>query len=207
MNRSTVLLVLAAMLASGCASDPAEPVSLPRWQRSLEQYVWQQADGDPTVLRDMSWDDVHPGFAMLGEALPEQSTDMFGLLLEHRRIEGKAYFVFLVATVHDRRVENLQPVALNVDAGHFHWFVGSSSPAALAAYSRWIRSSEGVAGGEDWPVHFPAPSDTFEVTAARQQIRIVHDQTGSTWTIDLEHESGQIDRLDRTGQVSGSRAS
>ncbi|HXE54702.1 MAG TPA: hypothetical protein VN541_16895 [Tepidisphaeraceae bacterium] len=207
MSRSTVLLVLAAMLASGCAPDPGAPVSLPRWQRSLEQYVWQQADGDPTVLRDLSWDDVHPGFAMLGEALPEQSTDMFGLLLEHRRIDGKAYFVFLVATVHDRQVEALQPVALNVDAGQFHWFVGSSSPAGLEAYNRWTRSSEAGSGPGDWPLHFPASSDTFEVTAARQQIRILHEQTGSTWTIDLQHESGQIDRLDRTGQVSGSRAS
>src|SRR5579863_4204326 len=60
------LLALTLLLISGCAVDgPSEPVSLSSWQKDLEQYVWDQANGDPDVLREMSWDDVHRGFAII----------------------------------------------------------------------------------------------------------------------------------------------
>jgi hypothetical protein len=168
-------LLVASFLGTGCTVDPpAQPVTLQSWQHNLEDYVWEQANGDPNVLRDMSWDDVHHGFAIISDPLPVRSTDAIGLLVDHRRIENQPYFIFLFGLVRDRMLTELRPVALNVNHGRFRWVVGANDPLALELY-RGASSSTG----------FPGPQDEFDLTVAGNQLEIVHPPSGARWRLVL----------------------
>jgi len=171
-------LLSLALLLGGCASDGMDdPVSIPYWQRSLERYVWDHGNGDPNVLRDMSWDDVHRGFAVMSDPLPDRSTDAIGLLLAHRSVAGSKYFIFLVGVMGGKEVQDLRPIALNVERGRFKWSVGAEQPKALAAYRRHLHDSHSL------PRRFPAADDTFQVEIEKDRISIVHDQSGAAWQV------------------------
>lgn len=168
--RTTALLLLAAL--SGCAADPPDPVSISYWQRSLEEYVWDRGNGDPIVLRDTSWDDVHKGFAVISDAMPDRSTDAIGLLLAHRRIADKPYFLFMLAIIKSDRVEDLRPVALSVEQARFHWVIGAENQPALQAY----RHSTGAA-------RFPAADDPFQLTVTGTHVTVLHPESGAKWEL------------------------
>lgn len=170
-------LLLLALLLGGCASDGMGPVSIPYWQRSLERYVWEQGNGDPNVLRDMSWDDVHRGFAVMSDPLPDRSTDAIGLWLAHQSVAGQKYFIFLVGVMRAEEVQDIRPIALNVKQGRFKWSVGAEQPKALAVYRRHVHESQSL------PRRFPAPDDTFQVEIEKDRISIVHDQSGAAWQV------------------------
>jgi hypothetical protein len=169
---------------TGCASDP-EPVSLTFWQQSVEHYVWDQGNGDPNVLRDMSWDDVHKGFAVMSDPQPARSSDAIGLLLGHPLVGGTPSFVFLVAMVNRQQLQSLQPVALRVDAGKFEWIVGPSGRAAFDAYRHWgaPNRSADTPGPRGPP--FPRPGDSFRLDIADGELLITHQPTGITWALNV----------------------
>jgi hypothetical protein len=171
--RGVRAILLLALLGTGCALEPApEPVTLESWQKNLEQYVWNEANGDPNVLRDMSWDDVHRGFAIMSDPLPQRSTDAIGLLVAHGRIEDQPAFVFLFALVRDRVPIEMRAVFLSVQAGQFHWLVGEQDPVALELYRRnW--SGPG----------FPRLMDTFKVESMGGRVSIAHEQSGARWSV------------------------
>ena len=175
----TVLMLLVMWLASGCAIEPhAGPVSLSSWQTNLEQYVWDRANGDPNVLRDMSWDDIHRGFAIISDPLPDRSTDAIGLLVAHQEIDHRPYFIFLFALIHEQVLQELRSVALNVEAGRFRWFIGAEDPAAFDRYKSFANGSA-----------FPAPDDLFNASIASDRITVTHDQSGASWKLDLTASS------------------
>ena len=180
--RGNLLPVMLLLFVTGCANESGDPVSLPSWRQSVEQYVWDQGNGDPTVLRDMSWDDVHKGFAVMSDPLPRQSDDIIGLLVAHRVVEGQPYFVFLVASVYHQSLTELRPVALNVAAGDFHWINGSPSAPAYAAYKRWSDAEKWLGNANDpAPPPFPVPGDTFNVSINGDRVSIRHPESGASW--------------------------
>jgi hypothetical protein len=179
----TVSLLLLLSLA-GCADEAVQPVTLGSWRRGVEQYVWDRGNGDPNVLADVSWDDVHKGFAIIGDPLPDRSTDLIGLLVGHRRIEGRPCFLFLLATVRQEHLESLRPVSLQVNAGEFHWSIGEPASAPLAMYRSWSDASRRLAQPADpHPPPFPRPGDEFDVAVAAQDVTILHQQTGAAWSL------------------------
>lgn len=181
----TLFACLGAFCLPGCITEPAaDPRSLSAWQRTLEQYVWDRANGDPNVLADVSWDDVHKGFAVIGDALPDRSTDEIGLLLAHRMVDGRPWFLFLLGAVRERNLEDLRPVALNVEAGDFHWSVGAPNEKSLSLYRAW---SEADRSREEPPdpnaPPFPRPQETFEVTVRRDTFIVSHEESGAEWEL------------------------
>jgi hypothetical protein len=178
-------VALLALFVPGCATGPdAPPPTLSVWQQNAEQYVWDHGNGDPNVLADMSWDDVHKGFAVIGDPLPERSTDEIGLLLAHRMVDGKPWFLFLLGVVRQQNLEDLRPVALNVEGDHFHWSVGPTNETALSLYRVWSeadRSRTGVPGPPAPP--FPRPTETFEVAVRGDQFFIHHHESGAQWEL------------------------
>ena len=184
MNRGAVLVLALWGLLPGCAADRAPPTTLAEWRRQLESYVWEQGNGDPAVLADVSWDNVHPGFAVLANPLPDHSTDVYGLLLAHPRIEGRAHFVFLVALVHDQVFEQILPVALNIDEGSFHWVDGPADEDQLRRYNQWRSHEPHVIG-----VRFPAEDETFDVRIDGNTVSITQQPTGATWEVKLPLET------------------
>ena len=187
MTRVAPGLFLTALflgLTTGCASDP-EPVSLSSWQQSVEHYVWDQGNGDPNVLRDMSWDDVHKGFAVMSNAQPAQSNDAIGLLLGHPRIGDAACFVFLVALVNRQQLDSLQPVALRVQSGKFDWIVGPSSRPALDTYRRWGAQTPSGDSPRPRGPPFPRAGDSFRLNAEGDELVITHQPSGVNWSLSL----------------------
>ncbi|HEX4792426.1 MAG TPA: hypothetical protein VH370_01470 [Humisphaera sp.] len=173
--------MLLTSLLAGCAADPA-PLTVADWRKSLEAYVWEQGNGDPAVLRDVSWDDVHPGFAILGQPLPDHSTDIYGLLLAHPRIDGSAYFVFLVALVRNNAIEQMLPIALDIDAGKFHWTEGAADEQQVRRYTQWQGHEPPTAA-----VRFPSMDDSFDVRTDGNTVWVSHPQSGAKWRIELPH--------------------
>jgi len=175
-----VLLLLLPACCCGCAETP-EPVTISSWQRSVERYVWDEGNGDPNVLRDLSWDDVHKGFAIMSDPEPARSTDAIGLLLGHPRVGQTGCFIFLLALVNHRHLEELRPVALNVEAGQFRWIVGTSDPQALSTYRR-----DDPPGAPRPPPNgpvFPRQADTFTLDVQGEQISITERATGGSWKL------------------------
>ena len=193
------LLLLA--FAPGCATTP-EPVTLASWQRSVERYVWDQGNGDPNVLRDMSWDDVHKGFAVINDAEPGRSTDATGFLLAHRRIESDSYFIFLVALVQRGALEDLRPMALSADNGKLHWIVGRPDPAALAAY-RQAEPQQAHDSAVTPTPPFPRPTDRFVVDVAQNEVNIRDVPTGIVWRLALHPPIGDATRASGAPQTRG----
>jgi len=180
MSRSALLLLALAWLLPGCSADPAPPATIQEWRQELERYVWEQGNGDPAVLADVSWDDVHPGFAVLADPLPNRSTDVYGLLLAHPQLEGHAYFVFLVAKVRNGVFEQMLPVALEIDEGSFRWVEGAGDEDQTRRYLQW-RSLGPKAMG----VQFPSRDDSFDVNVDGNTISITHEPSGARWQIEV----------------------
>lgn len=176
-----VLCLLLLACCSGCA-DVSQPVTLSSWQRSVERYVWDEGNGDPNVLRDMSWDDVHKGFAIMSDPEPGRSVDAIGLLLGHRRVGDTGFFVFLVGLVRNQRLQDVQPVALYVDAGRFHWVVGASDRQVIDAYRR-ADASNAPSGPARAGSAFPNQADSFRLDVRGGEILITHQPSGATWKL------------------------
>jgi ribosomal protein S30 len=174
-----------ALVVPGCATEPnAPPPTFSTWQHNLEQYVWDRGNGDPNVLADMSWDDVHKGFAVIGDALPDRSTDEIGLLLAHRMLDGKPWFLFLVGTVRHQILEDLRPVALNVEGSDFHWSVGASDERSLSLYRAWSEADRSRTEPPDPNAPpFPRPQETFDVTVRRDAFIVRHEDSGAEWEL------------------------
>lgn len=168
----------------GCGAEPLDPPTIATWQRGLEKYVWDRGNGDPNVLADISWDDVHKGFAVIGDPLPDRATDQIGLLLAHRMLQGKPCFVFLLGTIREQKLEALRPVALQVDGGAFRWTLGEMSSEALSLYRGWSELDRLRAGpGNPVPPPFPRPQETFDVTVENGRIEIRHVESGALWEL------------------------
>ena len=182
MNRSALLLLLLTCLLAGCAAEPA-PLTVTDWRNALERYVWEQGNGDPAVLRDVSWDDVHPGFAILGQPLPDHSTDIYGLLLAHPRINGRAYFVFLVAVVRSDAIEQMLPVGAGYRRGEVPLDRGPADEEQTRRYVEWLKLEPRTAA-----LRFPARDDTFDVSIEGNEISASHAQSGAKWRIELPHD-------------------
>ncbi|HSU69335.1 MAG TPA: hypothetical protein VLJ39_20790 [Tepidisphaeraceae bacterium] len=193
LRAAPVLLVL--VFAVGCAEEPpGEQPTLASWRKNVEQYVWEHGNGDPTILADMSWDDVHRGFAVIGDAQPGRSTDVIGLLVAHRRAEGGEgvpYFLFLVGVVDRDQLQELRAVALNVQGNQFHWYIGEDSPPSLARYRAWAEADRREAKPADPdPPAFPRPGDVFDVKIENgSEFEILHRATGAAWGVNVSSAS------------------
>jgi hypothetical protein len=186
-----ILMLIVATSGIGCAGP--EPVTLDAWQHAVERYVWDHGNGDPTVLRDASWDDSHHGFALLGDALPESSTDAYGLLLGHRIIGLRPWFLFLFTIVDHRHIREARAVGLCVEGGNFVWAVGKNETVALQRFSTY---EVGHAKPPEEP--FPAPGDKFSLKVTGDVATIEHLQTRAHWHLRLSagkaREQGLMER-------------
>jgi len=179
-----ILLMLLPACLAGCGLDPADPPTVHSWQRTVEHYVWERGNGDPNVLADTSWDDVHRGLAVIGDPVPDRSTDQVGLLVAHRILDGKPYFVFLLGSITRGILTDLRPVALQVEAGEFNWTIGSPNPDALALYRAWSEADRKRGDRSDpQPPPFPRPQENFLVTVRDDRIDIRHTESGAEWDV------------------------
>lgn len=168
------------LLAGGCAEPGPGPrpmtVTLATWQHAVEQYVRDEGNGDPIVLRDTTLPDSRRGFAMIGEPDIEHSSDASGLLLGRRLIAGRQWFIYLVGLIQHGAVRDIRLVGFSWSPDKTCWQVSPPNPDSLRRYVNLQRNNA------LFPV-FPAKTDHFELSTTDQVALAIHRQSGASWEL------------------------
>ena len=117
-----VITTLFVVGAAGCQ----EQVTLRSWQNEVDHYLLDQANGDPSALRDLPTPGPWKGFSIIGENDPASATDVNGVLLAHRPVGSRTYFIYLVAVVHQQQVQDIRLALLSASANGDEWRSKSS---------------------------------------------------------------------------------
>ena len=185
----TVIAIFLALTAAGCQQQ----VSLRTWQDSVEEYVWDQGNGNAGVLRDLPTPGQWKGFAIISENDPASSTDVNGILLAHRPIGSKTYFVYLVGLVRQQHVEDIRLVAMSASPEGFAWRSSRKNDEALRSYrdfknGQWKKLFPGRADGPWSYTGFPGEGDVFKLTVAGGKLMAMHEASGATWMLELPQD-------------------
>jgi hypothetical protein len=174
------------LIAGGCSSS----ATLQTWQQRVEEYVRDEANGDPNSLRDMTWADSQKGFAVLGNSVPDASIDTNAVLLAHRKVGDRYWFIFLVGQVQKQVVKDIRLAAFSTDAGQFQWVLSNANNQALEAYrqfrvSDWKRLYPDRSNPPMWYLRFPAEDDAFDLTIDAGRVVAKHRQSDAQWMLQL----------------------
>ncbi len=182
----TLLIFLAIFCCIGCQQH----VSLDTWKQSVEHYVWDQGNGDPTVLRDLPTQGQWKGFAVISENNADSSTDINGLLLGHRQIGQSPYFIFLLGVVEHQQLNDIRLAALRASPSGFKWTITEKNQQAFDAYhhfhdSAWRSLYPGRSTGPWAHTGFPCEGDDFKLSISGQRITATHAQSSANWSLDV----------------------
>jgi hypothetical protein len=191
MRLSLALSILLLLAITGCQQ---EQVSLRTWQDSVEHYVWDEANGDPAALRDLPTPGRWKGFSLISENNPASSTDINGVLLGHRTIGSKTYFIYLVGLVQQQKVQEIRLAALNASSDGFHWTYDRKDDGSLGVYrdfenARWRKLFPQRGDGPWSCTGFPCEGDVFKLTVSDGKITATHEQSGASWALEFPQGS------------------
>jgi hypothetical protein len=186
-TRSGLLALL--LLVAGCGST-SRNVTIPVWQKNVEQYVQKEGKGDPTVLRDVTLSESRRGYGVIGSDRPEKSTDANGVLLGHRQIQGRNWFIYLVGLVKEQKVQEIRLAAMTTDGTHFEWKLGAADSEALHKYRAyndrlWHQRFPQRGMAPPQYLGFPLPDDDFQLSVTETMITATHPASGARWTLNL----------------------
>jgi hypothetical protein len=193
----------ALVAAGGCSGDAA----IRAWQRSLEEYVTDQGNGDPNVLRAVAEDPSASDFGLIGArssgvlfVFPAR-TDVAGLLIGHRRLADRAWFIYVVGAVKyrgtlsnfpldDEELRDLRPAAFSAHGGRYEWRLGERDEEAMRLYCRpqleaWRRSDPSRENASEAPTTFPTPADDWRVETTDETISVTDAHSGVSWSIPI----------------------
>ncbi|MEO6435221.1 MAG: hypothetical protein ABIP55_05610 [Tepidisphaeraceae bacterium] len=181
---ASCLLILSAL--AGCTRT----VNVKTWQKDVETYVRETGRGDPGVLRDVTISGERRGFAVIGKDHPRQSTDANGLLLAHKTISDRPWFIYLVGVVNEQQVKEIRLAALSIVHGDATWRIGPKDKDALARYrasglARWKQQSPAQQKPPGEYTTFPRPADAFDVNLAGTGVQATHNESGARWEVNL----------------------
>ena len=183
---ASALLLL--FISTGCTSAPR--ITIPRWQKAVTQYVKEEGNNRPSILRDVTIKGGRRGFAVLGHPHPDKAQDVVGLLLAHRSVAGRPTFIYLVAQVRSQEVRDLRLATLSELDGQLRWTLSPENDDARKIYLDWRRSrwQSLYPDRDDPPLSyqgFPLDEDTFDVTLADQHITAEHPPSGARWILPI----------------------
>jgi len=187
---------------SGCTT----PTAIESWQSSLERFVAEQGHGDLNVLRRADRPPSESDFGLIGATtagfpfVAPRRTDANGVLLGHRTIADRSWFVYLVGMVEYRgwfvnwaldhsRVMDIRLIALSEREGEFTWMTSEPDAAALERYcgpqrERWRQSDPSRADATDAPSVFPTDADEFQLTVEKDTVRVVDRHSDAVWRLE-----------------------
>ena len=185
MNRSLGIFVLLC-LAAGCQQQ----VTLRTWRDEVEHYVWDQGNGDPTVLRDLPTPGSWKGFSIISENDAASATDVNGVLLAHRSIGSKNYFVYLVGLVEKQQVRDIRLALMNELGDGYEWRSSRRNNEALKTYvdfktGQWKKLFPDRADGPWSYSSFPSEGDVFKIAVAGNRVTATHEASGAQWMLEL----------------------
>ena len=214
------IAVAAAILVlpmTGCAT----PTAVESWQSSLERYVAEQGHGDLNALRRADRPPSESDFGLIGATtagfpfIAPRRTDANGVLLGHRKIAGRNWFVYVVGMVEYRgwfvnwaldqsRVTDIRLIALSERGGEFTWMTSEPDAAALERYcgpqrEQWRRSDPSRADATDAPSVFPTDADQFQLTVEPDGgVRVVDRHSDAAWKLEavISHQSSVVSLTD-----------
>lgn len=200
-----------ATLTGGCTT----PTPLEAWQASLERFVAEQGHGDVNVLRRTDRPPSESDFGLIGAAtagfpfVSPRRTDADGVLLGHRHIDDRSWFVYLVGMVEYRgkfvnwpldrpRVIDIRLVAFSEWAGEFTWVADEPNAETVDHYclpqrERWRRSDPSRAEATDAPTVFPTEADAFEMTVDDTMVTVTDRHSEARWALDVSSRSDADD--------------
>src|SRR5215212_4610312 len=104
MSNASAIVIFTLLAAAGCQQQ----VTLRSWRNEVEHYIWDQGNGDASVLRDLPTPGAWKGFSIISENDPASATDVNGVLLAHRAIGSKTYFIYMVGLVRQQQVQDIR---------------------------------------------------------------------------------------------------
>jgi len=185
-----VLVVFALLSATGCAARRP----LEAWQKEVTRFVVVEGNGDPSCLRDTS--DLRsrrggrpvPLTVSSIDAPATRSRDARGVLVGQCQVNGRPWYVFLLAIVDFDRgqqsdIESVRPIALTADAEGVHWFTPRNGDEAPPAYLESSRRQKNVLATRY--ASFPGPRDVFDMDTRGGDVTITERTSGARWTLQL----------------------
>ena len=180
--------MLIALVAGGC-----QQVSLRTWRESVEHYVWDQGNGDPSVLRDLPTSGTWKGFSVISENDAASATDANGILIAHRAIGAKTYFIYLVGLVKQRQVQDIRLALLHASGEGFDWRFSRRSADGLRVYrdfqdAHWKKLNP-QGGAAPWSRSgFPCEGDVFRISVAGNRVIATHEASGAQWMLEAPQD-------------------
>jgi hypothetical protein len=186
MKHHALISAVMALMAAGCTST----ASIDEWQKSIEVYVDKHADGDPGVLRDMTWSESHRGFSLISDEWPTKSTDVNGVLLGFKPVGNRRWFVYLVGLSKEQKLEDIRLAALSTDEGKNVWAMAKADAKTLQIYQQyqdgaWKKLFEKRDKAPTSYAGFPCENDYFELTVEGNALAATHPASGARWTVAL----------------------
>lgn len=181
-----VCAAVVCVCAAGCAFSTN--VTIGSWQKSLDDYSANEANGDLSFLRDTGGASGRPQFAVHGSNLPQESADVTGVLLGRREFWGGYWYVFLVGGVKNDVVQDVRVAVRSDDSAAPKWLVSRDDPVALEKYRQfkdtaWRARNPGRTTPPLFAMGFPAPDDDYELNIAGNTVSVTHKQSGSSWVL------------------------
>lgn len=164
------LLLLPLLFATACTST----VSVQQWQKGVETYVAQQANGDLASLRHVASQEDRT-FAVLGDYTPHTSADVVGVLVGHPIVQRQPWALFVVGNVDRGTLKQTRLAAVAQHEGDMIWRVGDVDETATQRY---------LQAHTDRPV-FPHPADNYTVTTRGPAVQVTDRTSGATWELTL----------------------
>jgi hypothetical protein len=179
-------LVLSAMM-TGCSSSGGS-VSLEGWRSTVEKYIDTQGQGDPNILRSVTWPQSRREFSAIGGELPEQSQDARGVLVGAPLVGNARWYVFVVGIVSRGEVQDIRLMALNSAVSRHVWRSGSADAEALKTYKAYYDKlwRSRFPGRQTAPMQyttFPKEADAFDLTVNAGAVSATHPPSGAVWEL------------------------
>lgn len=186
----TIASAAVVLFAAGCSRT----ASLESWQERLVQYSTNQHDGRMTFLSEPNALTGQHQFTVLGGASAHKSTDVTGVLLGRRSVEGRDWLIFLVGAIKKSAVDDIRLAMLSDDGGPRQWIVGQADGDALKQYrqfkDRAWRSRHPDRSEPPWnAMSFPTEDDVFDLEVAGGTITAMHAASGARWTLALNQST------------------
>jgi hypothetical protein len=179
-----MLIVLA-----GC-----QQVTLRTWRNSVEHYVWDQGNGDPSVLRDLPTPGPWKGFSVISENDPASATDVNGVLVAHRQIGPKTYFIYLVALLKRQHVQDIRLALFSSTPDGSDWRFSRKDGDALRVYrdfkdAQWKKLFPQRADPPWSYSGFPCEGDLFKLNISGGVMTATHEASGASWSLELPKDA------------------
>lgn len=198
MNKIILHSICFITLMAGMMGCSSKRVTMHAWQGELDEFAATHADGDLIFLREDAGGGIggdgagslRQQFGVLAAKSPDDSTDVMGVLLGRRNIQGEDWLVFLIGSVKQRIVQDIR-VALRSDSPtQSKWLLGRADSASVAQYRRfkqdpWLSANPNQKQAPAALLGFPSEQDVYQLETAGNTVSVLESKSGARWTLVL----------------------